>query len=137
MKLRLDPLKGALACFFLLQSAHENPWLLAWRTLSTNQSCHLADLPRAVPSAVFTPFLEVGKGEEETQQARVLPNASNAQGFAERPTRLVVGNLARRATITRSDLEEREVIALLGLRLAPCHGSQECGHPDLPWKHSS
>jgi hypothetical protein len=35
-----------------------------------------------------------------------------------------VGNLASHAaTITRSDLEEREVIALLGLRLTPCHWS--------------
>jgi len=35
-----------------------------------------------------------------------------------------VGNLASRAaTITRSDLEEREVIALLGLRLTPCQWS--------------
>ena len=36
----------------------------------------------------------------------------------------MVGNLARRAaTITPCDLEEREVIALLGLRLTPCHWS--------------
>ena len=82
----------------------------------------LADLLRALPSAVFPPFLVVDEGEEETQQARALPSASDASGPAEMPTRLVVGNLAHRAaTIKTRDLEEREVIALLGLRLTPCH----------------
>ncbi len=124
LKLRLDPLKGALACLAQIQSVPVNPWLLAWHTLSTNHPCHLADLLRTVPPAVFPPFLQVDEGEEETQQRRGLPHASDAQGCAERPTRLVVGNLARRtATITSSDLEEREVIALLGLRLTPCHWS--------------
>ncbi len=124
MKLRLDPLRGALACLPKLESAHENPWRLPWRTLSTNHPCHLADLLRTLPSAVFPPFLQVDEGEEETQQTRGSLHASDAQGCAERPTRLVVGNLARRATtITSSNLEEREVIALLGLRLTPCHWS--------------
>jgi len=124
LKLRLDPLRGALACLPKLESAHENPWRLPWRTLSTNHPCHLADLLRTLPSAVFPPFLQVDEGEEETQQTRGSLHASDAQGCAERPTRLVVGNLARRATtITSSNLEEREVIALLGLRLTPCHWS--------------
>ncbi len=122
MKLHLDPLKGALACLPEPEGTQKNPWRLAWRTLSTNQSCHLADLLRAVPPAVFTPFLEVGKDEEETRHAGVLSPASVSSESSERLTRLVVGNLARRAaTVTSSDLEEREVMALLGLRLTACH----------------
>jgi hypothetical protein len=122
LKLHLDPLQGALSCLSLSESAHVNPWRLAWHTLSTNQFCHLADLLRAVPPAVFTPFLDVAEGEAEMQQARALPHTSDVQGSKERSTRLVVGNLARRAaTIPVGDLEEREDIALLCLRLTPCY----------------
>ena len=122
LKLHLDPLKGALSCLSESACTHENPWRLAWRTLSTNQSSHLADLLSAVPPAIFTPFLEVGEDEEETRHAGVLPPASASSESFERPTRLVVGDLARRAaTVTSNHLEEREVIALLGLRLTPCH----------------
>ncbi len=127
LKLRLDPLKGALACLAPLEGVPVNPWRLPWRILSANRPCHLADLLRAVPAAVFPPFLDVGEGEEHTHQARVLPNASGTSGFSERPTRLVVGNLARRAaTIASNDLEKRETIALLGLRLTPCHWRIHC-----------
>ncbi len=122
LKLCLDPLRGALADLSQKDHVHVNPWRLAWRTLSTNHPCQLSDLLRVVPPAVFTPFLDLEEGEEEQQHARALRNASGASGPSERPTRLVVGNLASRAaSITRSDLEEREVIALLGLRLNPCH----------------
>ena len=122
LKLHLDPLQGALSCLPDPACTHENPWRLAWRTLSTNQSSHLADLLRAVPPAVFTPFLEVGKDEEETRRAGVLPPATASSGSSERPTRLVVGDLAcRAATLTSNHLEEQEVIALLGLRLTACH----------------
>jgi len=52
---------------------------------------------------------------------------NSAPGSSQRPTRLAVGNLARRAaTITQPGVEEREVIALLGLRLTPCHWSIVC-----------
>jgi hypothetical protein len=124
LKLRLDPLRGALACLPELESAHENPWRLPWHTFSTNHPCRLGDLLRAVPPEVFSPFLVVDEGEAETQQARELPNTSGVSVSSERPSRLVVGNLARRAAaITQHDLEEREVISLLGLRLTPCHWS--------------
>jgi hypothetical protein len=97
-----------------------NPWRLAWHTLSTIHPCHLGDLLRTVPPAVFPPLLDVEKCEEEKQHARALPNASGASRPSERSRHLVVGNLASRAaTIMRSDLEEREVIALLGLRITP------------------
>ena len=59
LKLHLDPLRGALACLPELERAHENLWRLPWRTLSTNHLCHLRDLLRRVPPAVFPPFLNV------------------------------------------------------------------------------
>jgi DNA-binding IclR family transcriptional regulator len=124
LKLRLDPLRGVLTCLTQAPGAHVNPWRLAWRTLSTNHPCHLADLLRPVSPVVFPPFLCVDEGEEERQHAGAPPSASGASGPVERLTRLVVGNLAcRAATIPIGDLEEREVIALLGLRLTPCHWS--------------
>src|SRR5256885_812815 len=124
LKLHLDPLRGALACLPELERAHENLWRLPWRTLSTNHLCHLRDLLRRVPPAVFPPFLNVEEDEEEQQLVRALPDASGASGSSEKPDRLVVGDLARRvATITQHDLEEREGIALLGVRLTSCQWS--------------
>lgn len=60
----------------------------------------------------------------EAEHARLDQRVSSVLGPTQRLTCLVVGNLARRATtITSSDLEEREAIALLGLCLTPCHWS--------------
>ncbi len=124
MKLRLDPMSGSIACVSQQDCAYMNPWRLAWRSLSTNHLCHLADSLRAVPREVFSSFLDIEKGEEEMQQAGAPPNASGASRSSERLTHLVVGNLVHRAaTLTSRDLEEREVIALLGLRLTSGHWS--------------
>src|SRR5947209_6382347 len=38
LKLRLDPLVGALACLPATGSAQVNPWMLNWRTLATDSS---------------------------------------------------------------------------------------------------
>jgi hypothetical protein len=46
LKLRLEPLAGALACLLPPERAHVNPWLLTWRTLSTAVSCHLQEVLR-------------------------------------------------------------------------------------------
>jgi protein involved in plasmid replication-relaxation len=124
LKLRLDPLEGALACLPALESAHMNPWRLDWHMLSTGHPYHLRDLLRPVPPAAFLPALGMEEGEEEERDARSTLNAFVASAPSERGARLVVGNLASRLTsVTRDDLEEREVIALLGLRLTPSHWS--------------
>ena len=122
LKLRLDPLRGALACLSQQNCAHVNPWRLPWHTLSANHSCHLGDVLKPMSPAVFTPFLDVEEGEEEMQHAKALPSTAGASRSPEKPIRLVVGNLANRAaSIMQRDLEEQEVIALLGLRLTACH----------------
>jgi hypothetical protein len=126
LKLRLDPLAGALACLPLPESAHFNPWLLNWRTLSTEVSCHLQDLIRPLPHTALPPSLLLEEGEEELD-VRSMSNisvVSVSSGTSSRYSRLVAGDLEGRAThITQEDLEEQEVIALLGLRLTPCHWS--------------
>ena len=63
----------------------------------------------------------------------MLRHAINVEYFCSRRnllglplaySRLIVGNLAKRAAhVTQEDLEEQEVIALLGLRLTPCQWS--------------
>ena len=65
LKLRLEPLAGALACLHLSESAHVNPWLLNWRTLSTDVPCHLQDLLRPLPHAAFPSSLLLEEGEDE------------------------------------------------------------------------
>ncbi len=125
LKLRLETLAGALACLPTSERAHVNPWLLSWHMLSTAVSCHLQDLLSPLPRAAFPSSLGMEEGEEG--DTRSLSNASIATVPPRTPARLgrlMVGDLASRtACITRDDLEEREVIALLGLRLTPCQWS--------------
>lgn len=44
--LRVDLLRGAIACLPGEASHVRSPWHLAWRTLGTNESCHLQDVLR-------------------------------------------------------------------------------------------
>jgi len=125
LKLRLDPLAGALACLPPQESGRVNPWLLNWRTLSTDHPCHLQELLGSVPPAVFLPSLGIVESEDEKLGSRSHSNASGitacCAGTTIRLRRLVVGNLAKRASrITRNGLEDQEEVALLGLRLTTC-----------------
>ncbi len=127
LKLHLDPLAGALVCLPPPESAHLNPWLLNWRTLATDVPCHLQDLLRPLPREALPPSLRLEEGEEEECDAQSPSNSpltSVSSGAAARLGRLMVGDLADRAThIMQDEMEEHEVIALLGLRLTPCQWS--------------
>ncbi len=124
LKLRLEPLVGAVACLSSAESAHVNPWLLPWRTFSTDQPCHLRDLLRPLPRTALPPslYMEEGEvvGESDAQAPSYAPITGVSHGTPVRLGRLVVGGLAQRAVrIARDAPEEQEVIALLGLRLTP------------------
>jgi len=126
LKLRLDPLAGALACLPPGESAQVNPWLFNWRTLSTEVTCHLQDLLKPLPRMAFPPSL-LEEGEEEERDGPSPLNAVAAtasSGTPARLSRLIEGDLANRAAHSiQVKLEEKEVIALLGLRLTPCQMS--------------
>jgi len=122
LKLRLDPLVGALACLPETQSAQVNPWLLTWRTLATDSSSHLQDLLKPLPRAAFPPSLRLEDDEQEERHEVGSPRHTSAvTGSPERParlSRLIAGDLADHATCARwESLEERERVALLGVRL--------------------
>jgi len=127
LKLRLEPLAGALACLSRSESTSANPWLLNWRTLSTDVPCHLQDLLRPLPHAAFPSSIRLEGGEDEKCKARSPLNASVttvSAGMHSRLGRLIVGDLANRAEhVTHVGLNEQEVITLLGLRLTPCQWS--------------
>jgi Replication-relaxation len=127
LKLRLDPLAGALTCLLPTEIAQVNPWLLTWRMLSTEVPCHLQDLLKPLPRAGFPPSMRLEEDKEEERDVRPLANVSAAivsTGTPNRLRRLIVGDLAKRAAdVRRDELEEREVIALVGLRLTPCQWS--------------
>ncbi len=127
LKLRLDPLAGALACLAPKESASVNPWLLNWRTLATDESCHLPDLLKPLPREALPPSLRLDEDEEEERDAQSpsnAPHTSVSSGASARLGRLMVGDLADRAAhITQDEMEEHEVIALVGLRLTPCQWS--------------
>jgi len=123
LKVRLDPLAGALACLPTPDTAPVNPWLLTWRTLATAVACHLHDLLKPLPPAAFAAMLRLEEGEDEVRHASAPAKASVAAAASGTPARLghlIVGKLAQRvAHLTQDDLEEQEVISLLGLRLTP------------------
>jgi DNA-binding MarR family transcriptional regulator len=123
LRVRLDPLAGALACLPAPDPAPMNPWLLTWRTLATAVACQLHDLLKPLPPAACAGMLRLEEGEDEVHHVRAPAKASVAAAAAGTPARLghlIVGKLAQRvAHLTQDDLEEQEVIALLGLRLTP------------------
>ena len=112
------------------KTSNANPWLLNWRTLATDESCHLQDLLKPLEHGAFPPSLWLEEGKEEEPNVRSLSSAFSATVSTGTPTRLgrlLVGNMAERATqishVAQDELEEREVISLLGLRLTPCQWS--------------
>lgn len=123
LKLRVEPLAGALATLPPFERAHANPWLLNWHTLATEKPSHLRELLKPLPLAAFPSSLrlqEAGEDERERhprasgESAGVPPSA----GKSARLSRLIVGDLARRAESLLVDKTgEQELVALLGLRL--------------------
>jgi hypothetical protein len=69
LKLRLDPLVGALTYLPLGESTPANPWLFNWRTLVTDESCHLQDLLKPLPHAAFPPLLSQEEVKDEESNA--------------------------------------------------------------------
>jgi hypothetical protein len=127
LKLRLEPLQGALSCLPQPDSAQVNPWLLNWHTLATEVSCHLQALLQPLPPAAFPSSLRLAEDEHEGKNGNTHAplNTSTVAAPAQTPTRrsrLIVGNLASRAAhLVQSEPEQQDIIALLGLRLTPCH----------------
>ena len=127
-RIRLEPLVGALVCLPHAKSTHVNPWLLTWRTLGTDLSCHMQALLRPLPRTAFPSSLTLEEVQDEherkphTSQERAGLSPSTDKPV--RLSRLIVGNLERRAaSLVPDQAVEQENIALLGLRLTPCQWS--------------
>src|SRR5258708_36090115 len=123
LRLRLEPLTGAQAYLSPLGDAQVNPWVLNWRTLSKEISCHLRDLLKPLPRATFPPSLRLEDGEDDERDERSPSNTPKSPQSCRRPphlSRLIVGDLADRVVRGTSDgLEQQEVIPLLALPLTP------------------
>jgi hypothetical protein len=65
------------------------------------------------------------ESEQEKHESQSLFHAATCRvssGVAIRLSRLIIGNLDERAAqLSQDDVEEREAVSLLGLRLTPCH----------------
>jgi hypothetical protein len=59
LKMRLNPLAGAMACVSSEKDARMNPWLFSWRMLATNVSCHLQEILGPVPPTAFPSSLHL------------------------------------------------------------------------------
>jgi len=124
VKLRCHPLEGTIACLSFGESEMPNPWLLPWRTLATNALCHLQDVLQplplaAIPAALHPDEDEAGDGSSELP---TTPGESSASLLAARSriSTIITGNFASRTTRARRESDdEREAMALLGLRLTP------------------
>ncbi len=121
-KLRLDPLVGALVCVPPTEELQVNPWMFNWRMLATSVSCHLQDVLKPLPREALPSTLPLEESEYEQEHLARLPSNDGPLGIPSgvpaRFSRLIVGVLTKRATqATKSGLEEREVVSLLGLRL--------------------
>ena len=104
-----------------------NPWLLNWRTLATDVSCHLQDLLEATATQRrFLPRCVWRKAKRRRATHDSLSSASAARCILwdTRSSRSSHGGRSGRTRCTGhagcSIKDEREVIALLGLRLTPC-----------------
>ncbi len=128
LKLCLDPLAGALVCVPPTEGILVNPWMLNWRTLTTDVSCHLQDVLKPVPREAFPSTLPLEESEYEQEHiARLQSNDAplgETFGASARLSCFIVGELTKRAAqATKAGLEEREVVCLLGLCLTPCQWS--------------
>jgi hypothetical protein len=120
-KLHLDPLAGALTCVLPCEDVQMNPWLLNWRTLSTEVSCHLQALLKPLPLEAFQLSLPLEETYERQSRSPVAVDEVSSKRSV-RLSRLIVGGLeSRAAQVMQDGLEEREVVQLLGLRLNRCH----------------
>jgi hypothetical protein len=120
LKLRCHPLEGAIACLPTRETEMRNPWLLPWRTLATNVQCHLQDLVKPLPLAAIPAALQPGEAGDGSSELPTAPVESSAFLPRARMSTIIVGNFAARAVSIRTDGDdEREAIALLGLRVTP------------------
>jgi hypothetical protein len=127
LKLRVEPLAGALATLPAPERAHVNPWLLNWHSLATEKPCHLQELLKPLPLAAFPSSLTLQEAGEDERERHPRASAGSAgvppsAGISARLSRLIVGGLARRAATLLVDKPgEQELLALLGLRLTARH----------------
>lgn len=120
-KLHLDPLAGALTCVPSGEHVQVNPWMLNWRTISTEVPCHLQELLKPLQSNAFPLSLPLEESYERQSRSRVAVDEITSERSV-RLSRLIVGGLeSRAAQVMQDGLEEREVVSLLGLRLSSCH----------------
>jgi len=122
------PLQGAIVC---LPDKHgtrlSNLWRLPWRTLSGNAPCHLQELLVPLPLEAIPPGpLDKDMARDEDEMAtRDLARVHIEAAGVRRFTQVIHGEFAARAEDVwrgvSTDLEEREVVALLGLAMSRRH----------------
>lgn len=128
LKLRVEPLAGALATLHPSERTHVNPWLLKWHTLAAEKPCHLQELLKPLPLAAFPSSLTLQAGEDEHERhphaSGESIGASPSAGTSARLSRLIMGDLAHRAaSLLVDESVEQELVALLGLRVTPSQWS--------------
>ncbi len=128
LQLQVAPLVGAITYRPVERDAgSSNPWRLAWKTLSTTVPCRLQDLLLPLPAEAVLPGL-LNQPMAETSEA--VPQEDASCSPPRRLSRIISGHFMERASSVeqvkienagRSNWEERETLAFLGLRMDRRH----------------
>jgi hypothetical protein len=127
VRFRLEPLLGVIACLpenTIAMGAIGNPWLLSWRSLVEDASCHLQELLMPLPLQAIPVPLQPNEDdtEAEDESQPQLQAEGVCSSHSTRIRTIIAGNLASRLNRITSIVgnDERERMALLaGMRLSP------------------
>jgi hypothetical protein len=121
--LRAAPFTGAITSLEEMEREENRakfPWLMPWRDLSSNATCHLQDLFEPMPQEAIPPGLLLPHEWQDLDFEDLPPIVTPKQMDRYLPT-VIQGNFALRAERLRTERQsvhnERERIALLSLLL--------------------
>jgi predicted transcriptional regulator len=126
--LHVAPLSGVVACVpDSSQSAPDNPWRFAWKTIATHVPCKIQSLLHPLPIEAIPPGLW---DHQTTDTLKRNGTPTNDTGTPFSPTsqrsKIIVGNYMDRAANTEGERfgerrDEEKIMALLGLTLGYRH----------------
>lgn len=97
--LQVDPVQGVVTCLPSDVRGSLNPWLLTWRTLVTNTSCHLQNLliplpPAAIPLPLEEEAGSIGDDRKQGTAQKLSHERDTGQAARTPRKRRLVCNLA-------------------------------------------
>jgi predicted transcriptional regulator len=140
--LHVAPLSGVVACIpDSSQSASDNPWRLAWKTLATHVSCKLQHMLHPLPIEAIPPGLWDHQTTDTMQRHATPTNETDTpSSLTRKRSKIIVGNYLEQAKALQEDpmddsRAEEKSIAYLGLTLGHRHLDLLLGLLSYPLLH--